>query len=96
VIVHVKKGDTLPVEISASLPFAKLVAGENKIVVTQDVYIYIDRKSMLVGRDGTQFAPVYDMKGLKQIFGFKNGTLRVGFGMDKEGTSKLTVGVASQ
>ena len=95
VIIHVAKGDALPVAITASLPFAQLNAGDNELVATHDIYFYIDRESFLVGRDGTRFAPVYDMKGLKKIFGFKQGMLQVGFGMQKGEAPKLRVGVST-
>ena len=95
-VVHVKKGDEVPVELTASLPFGTLAAGDNRLVASEDFYLYVSPKEgVMIGRDGVRFASVGDMKGIKKVFGFSGGQVRVGFFASAETPSHLQVSVAA-
>ena len=96
IIVYVEKGDSLPVRITAELPFAVFDAGDNSLVATEDFYLYFSSREALISRDGISFAPLYDMKALKKLYGFERGRLSIGFSAGKEAMPSLSVGVATQ
>ena len=94
-IVRVKKGDRVPLLLTATLPFAQLQAGENSLVVTTDFYLYMSKQGILISPDGKTFTPIYDMKGIKTLFGFKQGSLSIGFRAPKEEAPQMAVDVST-
>jgi len=92
-VVHVKAGEKVPLNLSLDLPFAELEAGENKIVFTRDVYLYITPDTAMLGFDGKRFARIGDWKALKKLAGVKTGSLSIGFGAGKTEGPKIDVSV---
>lgn len=83
-IVAVKKGQSIPLNIKGDVGFAKIEAGENAVVFTQDVYLFISRtQGLLLSPDGERFAPVHKVRALKKLFGKEHGTVSVGLGVTK-------------
>ncbi len=93
-IVHVPAGETVPLEVAVQLPFAQVDAGENQLRFTRDIYLFISTKAILLSPDGVSFAPIYKFKSIKRLFGASQGSLRIGFGANKERGPTVSVGVA--
>ncbi|MCK9461508.1 MAG: hypothetical protein M0R80_17900 [Proteobacteria bacterium] len=90
-IVHIKAGEKVPLHLAIDVPFAKLEAGENAIVFTRDVYLYVTPDTAMLGFDGRTFARIGDWKALKKLAGVENGTLSVGFGAGKSDGPRIDV-----
>ena len=95
-IIHVEKGEALPVHLVVDLPFATLQSGENNLIAKEDVYLLVSRDGFHISRDGTHFTPVHDNKGLKEIYGFEKGALSVGFGAGRTSPPGVIVGVSTR
>jgi hypothetical protein len=79
-IVHVKAGERIPLRLALEAPFAEIAAGENAIVFTRDVYLYIDPSAVLIGFDGVRFARLGDWDAIQELAGIEGGQLSIGFG----------------
>jgi hypothetical protein len=96
-VIHVEKGDKVPVELTAVFPFGELSAGENTLHAAEDFYLYVSPKEgLMISRDGVQFAAVQNIKGIKKIYGFKSGHVSLGFRVTKETPLELQAGVVVQ
>ena len=83
-VVHLKAGESIALELAAELPFAKLQPGDNKLSFTRDVYLFISREGVMLSPDGVSFAPLQKVKGLKKLFGAEKGFFKVGFKVSKD------------
>jgi hypothetical protein len=92
-IVHVRAGERIPLRLTLEVPFAELAAGENAIVFTRDVYLYVSPDTAMLGFDGARFARVGDWAALKRLAGVETGTLSIGFGAGKTEGPKVDVRV---
>ena len=96
-VVHVEKGDMVPVELTGVFPFGELNACENTLHAAEDFYLYVSPKEgLMISRNGTQFAAIHDIKGIKKIYGFKSGDVSLGFRATKETLPGLQAGVVVQ
>jgi hypothetical protein len=83
-VVHLKAGESIALGLGAELPFAKLQPGDNKLLFTRDVYLFISKDGVMLSPDGISFAPLQKVKGLKKLFGADRGFFRVGFKVSKD------------
>jgi hypothetical protein len=96
VIVSVPKGERMPFDIMARLPFATLVTTGNWIYFDQDVWLYFAKNDMMISPDGERFGPVYDMRALKKLFNFEAGQMALGFGVTSEGGARASLTLLSK
>ncbi len=94
VIVEFEKGDAVPVTVIAELPFASLESVENHLVFSKNTWILLARGGAFISPDGRRFAPVYDVKALKKLYGVKHGSLTIGFAVSREEGTQLQAGVS--
>lgn len=90
-ILAVTKGEILPFDIMARLPFATLVTGGNWIRFDQNVWFYFAEDDMLISPDGKRFGPIYNMRTLKELFNFESGEVALGFGVTGNGEAKAAL-----
>lgn len=92
----VKKGQTVPVKLSASAPFGRLVAGKNSIAFDRDVYLLISKSKMRISPDAESWADIYDMNALKNLFGWGKGSLSLGFSATKDDGPQITLDLSAR
>jgi hypothetical protein len=83
-IVLIQKGESVKLNLAGNLGFAKVAPGENSVEFLQDIYIYVSKKNMMISPDGVRFTPIHKGKAVKKLFGKKQGTFSLGFGITKE------------
>ncbi|MBN2341678.1 MAG: hypothetical protein JXX29_00370 [Deltaproteobacteria bacterium] len=93
-LVKFDKGDVIPVEVLAELPFANVESGQNQLVFSQTTYVYLCKDGAYVSPDGIHFAAVYDGKAVRKLYGAGQGSFSIGFSMNKEDGAKLITGVS--
>jgi hypothetical protein len=90
-VVILRKGDKVPVNLRASLGPIALQPGKNDLVFSQDTYLYFGPSGILLSPDGKQWAPVQDGAALGKLFGLKTGTLQIGLGVEKGRGAAFTI-----
>lgn len=93
VVVEFKKGDKVPVNLRASLESISLQPGEDFLVFSQDLYLYISQGAILISTDKTRWAPVQDGAAMNEVLGTKTGTFQLGFGVKKGEKAAFTIAV---
>lgn len=94
-VVHVRKGEELPVEMSFDLPGLTFLPGANRLRVDRDLYLLIGPKGAYLSPDGARWAQVGDGRALRQLFGLgRGGTFQVGLGASKDRGAFVTATVA--
>jgi hypothetical protein len=87
VVFHIPKGGSLPLKLTMALPMTTLEAGENRLRFTRDTYLLVTRSSLRIGPDGQRWADISDFQAQKELFGYREGSLSIGFHATKaEGT----------
>jgi hypothetical protein len=93
VLLLLKKGESLPVLLTADLKFAKIISGRNRFVFEQDVFVYMSTGEIQLSPDREHWAAIGDMDAMKKVFGIEGGQLSLGFGVSgshgPQGTIKL-------
>lgn len=79
-IVRVRAGERIPLRLELAAPFAELAAGENALVFSRDVYLYVAPDDVMIGFDGVRFARMGDWEAIRELAGIEGGTLSIGFG----------------
>jgi outer membrane murein-binding lipoprotein Lpp len=95
-VFFIGKGQSIPVKLNISCPFAKLAPGKNVIEFTQDTYLLISRTKMRISPDGESWVDIYDLQSLKALYGFQKGTLSLGLSASKEEGSQISVEISAQ
>ncbi len=90
-VVLLRKGDEVPVNLRASLGPIALRPGQNYLVFSQDTWLYFGPSGILLSPDGKQWAPVQDAAALGKVFGLKTGTLQIGLGVKKGQGAAFTI-----
>jgi hypothetical protein len=83
VILLMKKGDALPLQLTANLKFARIVSGRNRLVFDQDVYVHLSPSGIRISPDGKTWAPIQDTGVVEQAFGIDGGQMTFGFGISE-------------
>ena len=90
IIVKVKKGEKIPVNIIFEMPFAKLNSTSNaELEFMQDIYFMISQNEFYISKDKLEWAPIQDMDAIKNIFGIQNGIISVGLSVKENEEAKL-------
>jgi hypothetical protein len=90
-VVLLRKGDEVPVNLRASLGPIALRPGPNYLVFSQDTWLYFGPSGILLSPDGKQWAPVQDAAALGHVFGLKTGTLQIGLGVKQGQGAAFTI-----
>lgn len=94
-IVKLDKGSVMPIDLRASVPFATLEPGDNRVRVERDVWLLISPRQMAMSPDGERWARVQDLRAVQQLFGSRGrGAFQIGIGMNQDGP-RVTVSVTS-
>ncbi|HQH28969.1 MAG TPA: hypothetical protein PLP17_16370 [Oligoflexia bacterium] len=82
-ILRVGPGEALPLRAAMTLPFVRLEAGNNKLVFSREVYIYLAKGVLRLSPDAQQWADIQDTDAMKEIFGVDTFNLLLGFGANQ-------------
>ena len=96
VIVAVPRGDMLPFDITAHLPFVTLVTERSWLRFEQDVWFYFAENDLMISPDGKRFGPLNSMRVLKELFQFEAGNLSLGFGVTSPGGARAALAVIAK
>jgi hypothetical protein len=96
VVVHLRKGDTIPLRATLDLPVARLEAGENRLRLTREVWLYMSREVARISPDGRRWADLGDLAGMEELFGFSGGTARIGFQATRDEGAAVTVALEAR
>ena len=96
IIIVITKGAAVPVKLNVKTNFIKLANGSDKIIFTEETYLYITMEEVLVSRDKEAWAHIYDIKGLKEVFGNEKGMVDLGLRFTKEEGLVVTFGAAME
>jgi len=96
VVLFVAKGQSIPLKINLDTPLVKVENGKNSLVFMQHTYLLISRSGFMVSPDGERWAAIQDLKALKKLYGFKGGSLSIGFGVSKEEGASATLNVGTK
>lgn len=96
-VVIARAGQSVPLTLKLDVPFARLASGEEQLVFTRDTYVYIARDTLMVGFDGTRFAPVGDWAAIRKLAGAgKGGTIQIGASVTKEAGLRLNASLEAK
>jgi hypothetical protein len=95
-IFIIQKGQAVPLRMNALLPMARLQAGNNSLIFTQDTYLLISLSRMKISPDGQKWADLSDLKAQKKLFGFSNGSFAIGFSGTKEKGTEISIELVSK
>jgi hypothetical protein len=95
-ILLIPANTALRLDVSAQLPMALLVPGKNLVRFTRDTYLYCSKKGALVSPDGRRWAALGDMSAIKELYGFSEGQLKIGFSASREAGSVFSVAVMAR
>lgn len=95
-IFLINKGQSIPVKFNFSSPIAKLNPGKNTLMFTQDTYLLVSSTKMRISTDGESWADIHDFQALKSLLGYKNGTLSVGLGANKEEGTQISIDISAK
>jgi hypothetical protein len=79
IVITMEAGQKMPLKLSMLLPMAELVPGQNEIVFTRDTYLLIAPTRFCISPDGQRWVAINDFQAQKELFGFEQGTLSMGF-----------------
>lgn len=94
-IVHVRKGEELPVLMSIDVPGLTFVPGVNTLRFNRDLYLLISPDGAFLSPDGANWAKMGDNRAMHELFGLgKGGTFQLGIGASKERGAFVNAAVA--
>ena len=96
ILVLMKKGESLPMKLTADLKFGRIVTGRNRLVFDQDVYLYLSPNEILLSPNQVDWAPIQDTKALGEVFGIESGQFTLGFGVTRDFGPHGTVNVRTK
>ena len=83
IILHVPKGSALPFDVQLDIPVALFNQGNNTLVFTRDIYLYMNKSTFLISDDKNRWTRIDDMETLKKMFNVKEGSLSISFKAEK-------------
>lgn len=94
-IVHLRKGEALPVTLQLGLPGVTLLPGDNRLRFDRDVYVWIGADGAYLSPDGARWAQVGDHRAMRKLFGLgKGGSFQLGLGASKDRGAFISASVA--
>ena len=82
-IITVAAGDALPVKLLFDMPFAHLDSQAPTMTFTRDFLLWVTPNGLGISPDGREWAPIQDLKRVKELFGAAEGRLNLGLGATK-------------
>ncbi len=83
-ILSLKKGDRLPLDLTVDSPLVTLTV-RDKLVVARDTCVYISRRSVALSPDCRRFALLGKGRALKKLFGLGKGSVSIGLSVNDTG-----------
>ncbi len=96
VVIVVRKGESLPVDIKAVLPMATLRTQEVELVFDVDTYLMLQQGRLRTSPDGQRWADIQDFKAQRTLFGFTTSSLSLGLAASHENGVKATVDLTTK
>lgn len=84
VVISLKKGERIPVDLILDTKIASLKSRE-QLTVLMDLCIYISKKTVAVSPDCRTFAPISKGSAVKKLFGLGRSSVSVGLSVGKQG-----------
>lgn len=91
VIVHVEKGQQIPLEFTFRTSVLSAETKGGTVTAQRELFLLISREGLLMSPDGARFAAVQDQDALKKLFGLNGGQFALGLGATKEEGAKVVV-----
>lgn len=84
VIIAVKKGEALPLDLTLDSPLFSL-RNRERLIVERDLCVLISRRTVALSPDCRTFASFSDGRALRKLFRLGKGSVSVGLSLDKQG-----------
>ncbi|MBU1248557.1 MAG: hypothetical protein KKB70_07660 [Proteobacteria bacterium] len=83
-ILSVKKGEALPMDLTLDSPLFRL-RNRERLIAARDLCVLISRRTVALSPDCRTFASFHDGRALRKLFRLGKGSVSVGLSLDEQG-----------